>query len=395
MRRVTLAVLAAAALLAASKGAGLPASAPRGAAPPGAAARDSEGYRLAVPRFTFRFPADHAAHPSFRTEWWYYTGHLDGTSQEPARSRVRALPRAGFGYECTFFRVALPVREPSRSAWRARDVIFMHLALTDEKAGVFRHFSTASRAALALAGADSTRYAVWLGDAGAGLAPDGRTHLLHGSGRDFGLALQLLPAKPPVAHGSGGVSQKTAGRGNASHYYSITRMTTRGHIVRGSDTIAVAGSSWMDHEFGSGRLGHTHTGWDWFSVQLEDGRELMLYRLRLREGGVEPLSSGTLVAADGSARHLALAEFDTRATGTWKSPHTGGTYPSGWVVRVPGEHLELVLEPTVLDQELVVASMGGLAYWEGSVRVRGTSGGTPVGGRGYVELTGYAGVSPF
>jgi len=151
----------------------------------------------------------------------------------------------------------------------------------------------------------------------------------------------------------------------------------------------------MDHEFGSARLRETHAGWDWFSVQLSDGRDLMLYRLRRHGGGLEPFSAGTLVDTAGHARHIRYTEFDTGPTGQWVSPRTGGHYPSGWIVRLPGLKLELRLTPTVADQELVASSMGGLAYWEGSVRVTGTSAGKPVSGQGYVELTGYAGKSPF
>jgi predicted secreted hydrolase len=344
---------------------------------------DPDGFHLAVPPWAFRFPLDHAAHPSFRTEWWYYTGHL------------RAGGRA-FGYEATFFRMALPRTTPAdgRSAWRAQDVIFRHLALTDEKGGRFHADDRAERQALDLAGADSTRYLVWLGDDYAGLEADGRTHRVVGHGSAFALDLRLEPEKPPVAHGENGVSQKSSGLGDASHYYSITRLATRGRLVLAGDTLAVDGRSWMDHEFMTHRMGDTHAGWDWFSIQLADGRDLMLYRLRLRSGGDEPLSSGTLVAADGRARHLPREAFEIRATGSWKSPQTGGVYPAGWVLRLPGEALELRLEPVLADQEIVAKSMNGLAYWEGRVRVTGRSAGAAVAGEGYVELTGYAGPPP-
>ena len=352
---------------------------------------DDDGFRLALPPFEFRFPADHAAHPAFRTEWWYYTGHLASGARR-------------FGYELTFFRVGLPRLGASSgasqggSAWRARQVIFRHLALSDESGARFLSDDRAERQALDLAGADSTRYLVWLGDDYAGLEADRTTHRVVGHAGAFALDLTLVPERPPVLHGERGVSQKSAGAGHASHYYSFTRLATRGRIVLGRDTLAVQGRSWMDHEFASDHLGDTHAGWDWFSVQLSDGRDLMLYRLRLKAGGLDPFSSGTLVdamVAGGRARHIGYAEFDTGPTGEWVSPHTGARYPSGWIVRLAGERLELRLEPTLLDQELVARSMGGLAYWEGSVRVTGTSAGQPVTGQGYVELTGYAGRSPF
>jgi len=345
---------------------------------------DADGFRLAVPPWRFEFPRDHAAHPAFRTEWWYYTGHLHAGGRP-------------FGFEVTFFRVALPgpAPGPASSAWRARHVVFRHLALTDERAGRFRHDERAERAALGLAGADSARYDVWLGDDRATLAADGRTHLVRAGGSGVTLDLALVPRKPPVIHGRDGVSQKAAGEGNASHYASLTRLEASGRLVLDGDTLAVRGRAWMDHEFASDGLRGTHTGWDWFSVQLDDGEDLMLYRLRRRDGSVEPASSGTWVAADGRARHLPLEAFEVQPLGEWRSPRTGGRYPSGWRLRLPGERLELTLTPVLADQELVVESMGGLAYWEGRVRVAGRRGERRVSGEGYVELTGYAGPPPF
>ena len=345
---------------------------------------DQDGFRLAVPPYAFQFPIDHAAHPSFRSEWWYYTGHL------------RANERR-FGYELTFFRVALPVRGLGLgSAWRAQQVIFRHLALTDETGRRFRFDDRGERQALDLAGADSTRYLVWLGDDYVGLEPDRTTHRLVGAAQDFTMDLRLTPERPPVFHGRDGVSQKSAGLGNASHYYSLTRLATKGRLTLGGDTLAVEGLSWMDHEFGSARLSSTHTGWDWFSVQLSDGRDLMLYRMRMVDGKLDTCSSGTLVSPEGRVQPLSVRDFDTRAVAQWVSPRTGGRYPGGWwEVRVPGDSLQLRLTPTVEDQELVAATMGGLAYWEGSVRVTGRRAGQVVTGQGYVELTGYVGPSPF
>ena len=347
------------------------------------APRSPEGFRLAVPPWEFRFPQDHASHPEFQTEWWYYTGHL------------RAGERT-FGYEVTFFRVALPgASANSASAWRTRHVIFRHAALTDDGGRRFRSDDRAERAALDLAGADSTRYLVWLGDDYAGLETDRRTHRVVARGEDFSLDLKLEPRKPPVVHGKDGVSQKSAGEGNASHYYSLTRLDTRGRLVRAGDTLAVLGQSWMDHEFSSGRMRETLAGWDWFSVQLDDGRELMLYQMRQKQGGLDAFSSGTWIEADGRARHLPREAFEVRVLGEWKSPHTGGRYPSGWHVRLPGEGLELTLTPSIPDQELVAETMRGIAYWEGRVRVEGLQRERRVAGEGYVELTGYAGPTPF
>ena len=352
------------------------------AATPATPPTDEDGFRLAVPPYAYVFPADHAAHPEFRIEWWYYTGHLRAGSRR-------------FGYEQTFFRLGIPGVARSTSAWRTNQILFRHLALTDEQGRRFLADEKSERQALDLAAADPERYRVWIGDDLAGLEADGRTHRLVGHAEGFSLDLRLVPEKPPVIHGQGGVSQKAAGLGNASHYYSYTRLATTGRLVLGRDTLAVEGRSWMDHEFSSDRLRGTHTGWDWFSVQLDDGTDLMLYRLRLKDGSIEPQSSGTFVEPDGRSRHIVRNGFAIEATGTWVSPHTQGRYPSGWVVRVPGEGLELRLAPTLADQELSVRSMGGIAYWEGAVRVTGTRAGRAVSGQGYVELTGYAGRTPF
>lgn len=351
-----------------------------GGAPP---LLDADGFELAVPPYRYVFPRDHASHPSYRTEWWYYTGHLAAGARR-------------FGYQLTFFRVGLPrLRAGSTSAWAVQDLVFVHVALTDEARGRFRSADDASRPALGIAGADSLRYHVWLDGAYARLGPDGRKQLVRGGGPGFDFTLALATDKPPAVHGENGVSQKSAGAGNASHYYSLTRLATRGTLRLDGDSLAVEGVSWMDHEFGSGRMAATHRGWDWFSVQLDDGRELMLYRLRRRDGVTEPLSSGTLVERDGRTRHLPLSAFAIDSVGTWTSPRTHARYPSGWRLRVPSVGIALTLEPAVPDQELVAKRMGGVAYWEGSVRVRGTSAGRPVTGAGYVELTGYGGPAPF
>ncbi len=344
---------------------------------------DADGYTLAVAPYTFTFPRDHASHPRYRTEWWYYTGHL-------------AAGERRFGYELTFFRVGLPRRRAAiESAWAAHDLVFVHVALTDEARGRFRAFDDVRRPALGIAGADTARYDVWLEGSRAGLDPDERTHRLRGVAPDFAFELALAPLKPPAIHGDGGTSPKAAGAGNASHYYSLTRMETRGTLHVDGDSLAVTGTSWMDHEFGSNRMAATHAGWDWFSLQLGDGRELMLYRMRLRGGGVEPLSSGTLVEPDGRTRHLPLASYTIEPRGTWTSPRTGARYPASWRVRVPSAGIDVEVDPTVRDQELVATRMGGVAYWEGSVHVRGSSAGRDAAGEGYVELTGYAGPPPF
>jgi predicted secreted hydrolase len=353
------------------------------ARPEPAVERSTAGlYRQAVPPYRFRFPRDHAAHPQFQTEWWYYTGHLYAGERR-------------FGYELTFFQVGIdPKRKSSKSAWALHTLYFAHFTLTDENRGTFRFAENISRPALRMAGSETDRYHVWIHDWSAELLPDGKTQRLKASTPDFAVSLDLNSAKPPVVHGTGGVSQKAAGVGRASHYYSMTRMETMGKLTVHGEDLPVAGLSWMDHEFGSNQLTPQQAGWDWFSLQLDNHRELMLYVMRLKDGRLEPVSSGTLVNADGTWKHLPLSAYQIETTARWKSPHTGGVYPAGWIVRVPGENLELRVSPTVPDQELATEGTAGVIYWEGSVRVEGKDRGKPVRGVGYVELTGYTGPSP-
>lgn len=203
------------------------------------------------------------------------------------------------------------------------------------------------------------------------------------------LELVLSSRKPPVIHGSEGISQKAAGVGQASHYYSMTRMETTGLVSIDGQAVAVTGESWMDHEFGTNQLAPDQVGWDWFGLQLDNGEELMLYQLRRSDGSIDPNSSGTLVAADGAGRHLTREQFGIRAVDAWTSPASGAVYPLDWEIEIPDADARLRVTPVLTDQELVTIRSTGIAYWEGAVRIAGLWRGQPVAGRGYVELTGY------
>jgi len=342
-----------------------------------------DGYRVVSAPRILRFPRDHAAHPAYRTEWWYYTGRLAAGGHR-------------FGYELTFFRQGMDTSwRASRSAWAPREIVLAHFAITDETGRRFRWTERAERSALGIAGADTSRYRVWIGDWSAALAADGRTHRLRAHDGDLAVALDLVPLRPPVVHGLGGVSRKGPAPEEASCYVSITRLASHGELDIGGRRYEVAGTSWMDHEFGTYPSRSRRTGWDWFGLRLDDGRDLMLYRLRLAGGGTEPASSGTLVGPGGAALHLPLSAWTLEETARWRSPGSGALYPSGWRLRVPGEGIDLTVRPTVADQELITSGSTGVTYWEGSARVEGTSGGRPVRGEGYVELTGYAGAPEF
>jgi predicted secreted hydrolase len=296
----------------------------------------------------------------------------------------------------TFFRTGLrhPGLDnvPRQSRWALRNLYFAHFALLDVRTGRHRYFERFSRGALEQAGAVQGALNVWLrnwrvkGETQKGAY----TIRLAAAEKDISLQLTLSPRKPPAIHGQDGVSQKADGKGRASHYYSLTRLGAEGEIAVDGKKRTVKGEAWMDHEFGSNQLTKDQIGWDWLSLQLSNGRELMLYLMRRRGGGYDRNSSGTLVGADGGIRHLALSDYRFEATGEWKSPKSGATYPMGWRVRVPGEKIELTIRPLTQAQELQTEGSTRVTYWEGAVEASGKAGGVPVTGQGFVEMTGYA-----
>jgi predicted secreted hydrolase len=349
----------------------------QGKAPPAVARPEAPGWKSAAPGRTLRFPADHASHPEYRVEWWYYTGNL-------ATSQGRR-----FGYQLTFFRIGVNLVPASASRWAVRDLFMAHLAVTDIEGG--RHVSAEklTRPGVATADARTDVYSVWNGSWAARL--DGGTHVLQAESFAPPVAIDLVldEGKPPVPQGDGGYSQKGAQPGNASHYYSLTRMPTRGAITLENTRYEVTGASWMDHEFGTSFLEAGQVGWDWFALQLDDGSDLMLYGMRRSAGGVDPQSSGSLVDPSGRATRLRAADYALAPGRRWTSPATRGAYPVEWAVTVPRAQLNLAVRAAVDAQELT--GLSGVSYWEGAVEVTGTRAGHRVSGRGYLEMTGYAG----
>lgn len=338
-----------------------------------ALAEDRAGFARALAPRPLSFPDDHGPHPDFRTEWWYYTGNL----ATPAGRHV--------GFQLTFFRVALaPADESRASAWATRQLYVAHFAVTDTAGGRFHAASRVSRAALGLAGAEAAPFRVWV--EGWSAQGDGSSTRLCASEGEVALDLSVSPAKPVVLQGDRGLSRKGPEPGNASLYYSFTRMPARGVVRLGGETLEVAGEAWMDREWSTSALGAGVEGWDWFAVQLDDGRELMVYLLRRRDGTVDPFSAGTLVAADGTTRRLDPGAVRVETLAHWTSPRSGVRYPARWRLSVPAAELRLEIEPRLADQELSV----GTRYWEGAVAVAGSAAGRLIGGRGYVELVGYA-----
>ena len=342
----------------------------------------SDDYRKALPGYTYSFPRDYFNHPEFRTEWWYYTGNL------------RSSDSKRFGYELTFFRHSV-TRAVARNIWDIGDVWMAHFAMTDVDGRRFFHTERLNRTGPGIAGVQQGK--VWNGNWFVDWQLEAKSPAgfsskhLSAVAPEFAVDLRMTSSKPAVIHGENGVSQKSAGAGRASHYFSLTRLQTTGKITVQGKEYRVEGLSWMDHEFFTHSLESNQAGWDWFSLQFEDGSELMLYRLRRKDGTVEPYSSGTYIAQDGRARHLRLTDFQLTPGKTWASTETKGVYPIEWKITVPPLGMDLELRTPVPAQELAGNSKTAPVYWEGTVDVSGTRNGTPLKGRGYLELTGYAG----
>jgi predicted secreted hydrolase len=388
-----------------------PLSVARLLSPQAGAASDAGFARALAPR-AFSFPADDGPHPAFRSEWWYFTGVLR------AAGAAGAAPRR-FGYEMTIFRRAVVLaRAPSPSAWATRDVFMADFALTDiDGAGPAPHFHAyeqLARDGLGLAGARAHPFAAWVDDwrmDGPGAAPGTLPIRLHARASD-GAAIDLVvggqadagagagPAaardgRGPIAQGDRGLSAKGPRPGEASYYYSRTRLGTRGRIALpgagagdGARSLAVSGLSWMDREWSSGALGAAVRGWDWLGAHLSDGRDLMLYRLRDQAGRATLESRLTIIVGDdGEARRYGAAQLMVTPIETWTSPRTGAQYPVALRIEVPDADLRLEVRPLRREQELRLA----VSYWEGAVSLAGDSAGAKITGEGYLELTGYGG----
>ncbi|HWP58374.1 MAG TPA: lipocalin-like domain-containing protein [Candidatus Acidoferrales bacterium] len=336
-------------------------------------------YQTVAPGRKIAFPRDHFSHPDFKTEWWYYTGHLQAENGE------------AYGYQVTFFRYGLRDRQPrdAENPPLFTDLYLAHFALSDKRRKSFRFYERANRGYGGKAGAETDRYLVWNEDWK--VEGKGDAHWIRAGHPDTRLTLELRPLKPPVLHGRTGFSQKGEGEGNASYYYSLTRLATSGELAIGGKRLKVRGVSWMDHEFSSNQLAENQVGWDWFSLQLDDQTEVMLYQLRRSDGAVDPYSSGTIVAQNGSSRHLTHGDFRVEALERWKSPKSGAVYPMKWKVTIPSESIEMTVTPFFPAQELETRKSTQVTYWEGAASVTGRRGQTALSGLAYVEMTGYAG----
>lgn len=333
-------------------------------------------FQPALPGYHYAFPRDFFAHPGYQTEWWYYTGNLQTAEGHK------------FGFELTFFRQGV-TREPGvASSWALRDIYVAHFAVSDLEQKQFLHAERTNRAGPGLAGASESSREVWNGNWKV-VWSEGGEQLTAVAG-SFAISLSLQPQKPPVIHGEHGVSQKSAGAGRASHYFSETRLAAVGSLSLRSRQHAVAGLAWMDHEFFTHQLESDQAGWDWISLQLNDHTELMLFHLRKKDGTIDRFSAGTFVDAQGRATHLRAEDFFLEPAGeTWMSPASHASYPVHWKIRVPDLGLVLDVMTPLPSQEITEDSRTLPSYWEGAVFLRGTRRSTPIAGSGYLEMTGY------
>jgi predicted secreted hydrolase len=338
-----------------------------------------EGFARAYQPIPLVFPRDHGAHPQYQTEWWYYTGNLADAQGNQ------------YGFQFTLFRSALTATMPERASDLATNQIYMaHFAVTDGSRNRHESFERFSRGAGGLAGATGDpSFSIWLDDWKVTSPTTDTMHIqaqsVNQQGKAVAVDLQLRQTRPPVLHGDQGLSQKGPEAGNASYYYSLIGLQTTGIITADGVPVTVTGLSWMDHEFGTSALSANAVGWDWFSLQLENGVALMLAQIRTKDGGAIGNFTGTLVMADGSQKAIANQDFSLQVEDKWTSPTSGITYPAAWHLTLPAYKLDLTITPLIHDQEMNVS----YRYWEGAANVTGSMAGVAVNGRGYVELTGY------
>lgn len=343
---------------------------------------DTTGFALVTEARELVFPADYGPHPEYRTEWWYYTGNL------------QTADLRHFGFEFTIFRFAVAppdnIAEASESNWATNQLFMGHLSLSDVQEGDFYAFERFSRPVAGLAGAESDPYRVWLEDWNIEGTPDGAFPTrIQASDGVVSIDLEMEPTKPIVLQGDRGFDPKGPGVGNASYYYSFTRLATEGVVRIQGDSYPVTGYSWKDHEWSTSALGPDQVGWDWFALQLSDEREIMFYQLRRNDGTVSPYTTGVLVDKDGSTSAFGESDVELTVLDYWTSEVSDATYPSGWELQIPRHDIELLVEPLMPNQELNVS----VRYWEGAVKIDGTADGQAVNGFGFVEMTGYDPIS--
>jgi len=335
---------------------------------------NNDGFKTALASRKFVFPKDHGSHPDYKTEWWYVTGNLKTKIQRK------------FGFQITFFRWAVsPNSQQSTSEWASNQIYMAHFALSDINNQTFHAFERFSREALELAGSKSEPFKVWLLDWD--LKSEGKQFFpleLNAKQDNIEIQLSLNSSKPPILQGDKGLSKKSSTPGNASYYYSFTRLATQGKITIDNETFDVTGASWLDREWSTSALEKSQLGWDWFSLQLSNNEEIMFYQLRKNNGKIDAASSGSYIDTNGKKTHLNYNQVIIKPKTFWKSP-SGIEYPSSWDLNIPSLDIALHINPYMNKQEIDLS----VRYWEGAVSVKGKLKSENITGQGYVELSGY------
>lgn len=339
---------------------------------------EEENFSKAIDKREFILPIDHGPHPDFRTEWWYFTGNL--VSDEGRE----------FGYQFTIFRTALTKNKPKRNSdWNSNQIYMAHFAVTDISNNKFYFDERFSREGNNLAGAQINPLKVWLQDWQI-IQVDEKFFFnlprinLKAKTDEAEINFRVEALKPLVLQGDSGLSQKGKDHGNASYYYSYTRLDTEGKIVLNKEAFEVTGFSWMDREWSTSALSEDQAGWDWFALQLGDSSEIMYYQMRKMDGTPDVYSKGIMVDKNGSYKLIKREHVYLEVTDYWESPF-GVEYPSGWKIDIPDENIKLEITPVVKNQLMDVS----ISYWEGTVIIEGMKDKEKLDGRGYVELTGY------
>lgn len=331
-------------------------------------------YPRVVPGRTLQFPRDLGSHPDFRTEWWYVTGWLDDERGAP------------LGMQLTFFRHRPGVAEGNASRFAARQLIFAHAALADPAFGRLRHDQRIARAGFELAqageGTTDVRIDDWI------LQRIGDRYIARIRGNSFGFDLTFTVTQSPLLEGEQGFSRKGPDAAQASYYYSEPHLAVTGTVTIGTRAFAARGTAWCDHEWSSEYLAAEASGWDWTGINLDDGGAVMAFVMR-RKGGGTLWAGGSVRRADGTTRAYGPHDVVFESRRTWRSPRTQATYPIATSVVIGDVRLDL--EPLMDDQELDARVSTGVVYWEGAVRAMANG---HAAGRGYLELTGYAGGLP-
>ena len=335
--------------------------------------------------YDFNFPEDHGSHEEFKTEWWYYTGNLEDANGHK------------FGYQLTIFRNGM---EPIYDAedknnllnnWQTKEIYMAHFAISDINNKKFYSFEKLGRESLGQAGAQNNPYKIWVKDWSIQSSPKANIDdifpvIIRAKDQDISLKLNLAPLKPVTLQGLQGLSQKSSGAGNASYYYSISKLASKGRIQIVDQTFKVKGFSWLDREFSTSSLGDTLVGWDWFALQLENNVEIMYYRLRDQENKTDMAhSGGVIIDASGEKHPFTAQDIILHSTEKFRSKYSGAEYPISWTMEIPKLNLKVKIKPLLKEQE----HHNNYPYYEGAVEVNGEFSKNKIIGKGYMELVGY------